>query len=150
MAELRHELSWSASRSRSFGECRRAYFYLYYGSWRGWERDAPGPVRRAYLLKRRAATQRREASAQAGAELAEEIHAALAGATVLSRRLAPQDRRLTGHTGEMVLNGTYLVDASGVAAFKDLVARLASEHPLVRLEVGGPWPPYTFASLDPQ
>ncbi|MCI0586871.1 MAG: PD-(D/E)XK nuclease family protein [Planctomycetes bacterium] len=51
MAELRHELSWSASRSRSFGECRRAYFYLYYGSWRGWERDAPGPVRRAYLLK---------------------------------------------------------------------------------------------------
>lgn len=105
---------------------------------------------RAYLLKRRAATQRREASAQAGAELAEEIHAALAGGTVLSRRLAPQDRRLTGHTGEMVLNGTYLVDASGVAAFKDLVARLASEHPRVRLEVGGPWPPYTFASLDPQ
>jgi glycerol kinase len=44
---------------------------------------------RAYLLKRRAATQRREASAQAGAELAEEIHAALAGGTVPSR-LAPQ------------------------------------------------------------
>ncbi|HET6204863.1 MAG TPA: PD-(D/E)XK nuclease family protein [Planctomycetota bacterium] len=51
MAELRHELSWSASRSRAFEECRRAYFYLYYGSWRGWERDAPPPVRRAYILK---------------------------------------------------------------------------------------------------
>jgi hypothetical protein len=103
---------------------------------------------RAYLLKRRAATQRREQAAQAAADVAEEIHAELAGSCIASRRLAAQDRRLSGHTGEMVLNGTYLVDQSQTAEFKEAVDRLAARHAHVRLEVGGPWPPYSFASLD--
>lgn len=51
MAEIRHELSWSTSRRRTFEECRRAYFWQYYGAWRGWEKEATPPARRAYLLK---------------------------------------------------------------------------------------------------
>lgn len=103
---------------------------------------------KAYLLKRRAATQRREVLAHQGAEVAEAIHASLEAEVVAGRRLAPQDRRLTGHTGEMVLNGAYLVDHERAGAFKDLVERTTAEHPGVRVEVGGPWPPYSFASLD--
>ncbi len=47
-----HELSWSASRQRTFEECRRRYFWDYYGSWRGWERNASASRRTAYLLKK--------------------------------------------------------------------------------------------------
>ena len=48
----------------------------------------------------------------------------------------------------MILNGTYLVDQSQVAEFRETVERLASLDDHIRLEVGGPWPPYSFASLD--
>jgi hypothetical protein len=103
---------------------------------------------KAYLLKRRAATQRREQAAQAAAEVADEIHAGLETVCVAGRRLAAQDKRLSGHSGEMVLNGTYLVDQSQVPRFKHAVERHAAQHEQVRIEVGGPWPPYSFASLD--
>ncbi len=49
---IRHELSWSASRSATFDVCRRRYYLHYYGSWRGWERNASGDQRRAWLLKK--------------------------------------------------------------------------------------------------
>ena len=105
---------------------------------------------KAYLLKRRAATQRREAAAQQDAETAEQLHAELQGSAVAGRRLAPQDRRLTGHVGEMILNGTYLVDRGEVEAFKSAVDRLAGLHEHLRVELAGPWPPYSFASLEGQ
>jgi len=47
-----HELSWSVSRSGTFAECRRRYYYDYYLSWRGWGRDADPARQRAYLLKK--------------------------------------------------------------------------------------------------
>lgn len=40
------------SREGTFRACRRRYYYDYYLSWRGWERDAPEARRRAYLLKK--------------------------------------------------------------------------------------------------
>ena len=61
---------------------------------------------RAYLMQRRAATQRREQTAQEDARIAEELHAELAGLATVSQRLAPQDPKLSGYTGVMVLNGT--------------------------------------------
>jgi non-ribosomal peptide synthetase component F len=103
---------------------------------------------KAYLLKRRAATQQREARAQADAELATRMHETLARAAVAGRRLAPQDRRLTHHVGEMILNGTYLLERDQVAAFKQTVEGLGGDHAHVRVELAGPWPPYSFASLD--
>jgi hypothetical protein len=109
--------------------------------------DGPG-AGRAYLLKRRAATQRREDAARADAEIGATIHDRLREASVASRRLAAQDRRLSQHRGEMVLNGAYLVDGEGVDAFTSLVDELGGRHEHVRVEVGGPWPPYSFASLE--
>jgi hypothetical protein len=46
------EFSWSRSRHDALSVCARRYFYRYYGSWRGWEDDAPAEARRAYLLKK--------------------------------------------------------------------------------------------------
>jgi hypothetical protein len=52
MAELTNDFTWSKSRHEKFRECRRAYFYQYYGSWGGWE-GAPGSaVRELYVLKK--------------------------------------------------------------------------------------------------
>lgn len=104
----------------------------------------------AYLLRRRTEAQRRESTAQADAEAAQAIHDLLSNHAVAGRQLRPQDRQLTGHTGEMILNGTYLVDQGRVDEFLDTVAALRSEHPGVRVEHGGPWPPYSFATLEPE
>ncbi len=52
MAELQNEFSWSKSRHERFAECRRAYFYAYYGSWGGWEAEPGSTVRELYVLKK--------------------------------------------------------------------------------------------------
>jgi hypothetical protein len=49
----------------------------------------------------------------------------------------------------MVLNGAYLVDDVRAADFEELVVQLRADHPGVRLEVTGPWPPYSFAAEEP-
>jgi PD-(D/E)XK nuclease superfamily protein len=51
MAELANAFSWSRSRGVMFEECRRRYFYHYYGAWGGWDAAAPAEVRRLYVLK---------------------------------------------------------------------------------------------------
>lgn len=51
MAKLRNELVWSTSRGRTFADCRRRYYYNYYGSWGGWERGADERTREIYALK---------------------------------------------------------------------------------------------------
>ena len=78
----------------------------------------------------------------------EKIHEALSSRSVASRRLPPQDPRLTGHEGTMVLNAAYLVDAGDEAAFTAEVQALRDAHPGLVLDQGGPWPPYSFAMLE--
>jgi hypothetical protein len=49
--DLPNLFSWSYSRDALYRHCPRAYYYHYYGSWNGWDRGSPAPVRRLYLLK---------------------------------------------------------------------------------------------------
>ncbi len=51
MAELTNDFSWSRSRDNTFQECKRRYFYHYYGAWGGWDAAASEEVRRLYILK---------------------------------------------------------------------------------------------------
>jgi hypothetical protein len=51
MGELKNLFSWSFTRHKNFAECRRRYYYLHYGSWNGWNNDAPDEARLAYRLK---------------------------------------------------------------------------------------------------
>ncbi|HEY7539665.1 MAG TPA: PD-(D/E)XK nuclease family protein, partial [Methylomirabilota bacterium] len=57
MADLANEFSWSRSRDNTFQECRRRYFYHYYGAWGGWDVAAPEEIRRLYILKQLASRQ---------------------------------------------------------------------------------------------
>ncbi|HEX7786523.1 MAG TPA: PD-(D/E)XK nuclease family protein [Methylomirabilota bacterium] len=57
MADLANEFSWSRTRDNAFQECRRRYYYQYYGAWGGWAADSDPLVRRLYILKQLATRQ---------------------------------------------------------------------------------------------
>lgn len=49
--DLVNEFSWSKSREATFSECKRRYWFQYYGSWGGWEAEADRRVKEIYVLK---------------------------------------------------------------------------------------------------
>ena len=52
MADFKNEFSWSYSRDNLFQECKREYYYNYYGSWGGWEKNKADEITRTlYVLK---------------------------------------------------------------------------------------------------
>jgi hypothetical protein len=51
MAVLVNAFSWSRSRDSVFQECRRRYYYQYYGAWGGWDVATDPVTRRLYVLK---------------------------------------------------------------------------------------------------
>jgi hypothetical protein len=102
----------------------------------------------AYLMRKREQAARRRAAGEDAAALAERVHDSIAGAAVASRRLQPQDSRLTGRPETMVLNAAYLVPESDHQAFVDVVAGVQEQEPGGIIEVGGPWPPYSFAVME--
>jgi hypothetical protein len=102
----------------------------------------------AYLRHRRAQLLARETGRQAALESAEAVHRALAARAEAAGRHRPQDRRLSGEPGSMLLNGAYLVEARLATGFAAAVTELAERHPTIRLKLTGPWPPYSFAVLE--
>jgi hypothetical protein len=52
-APFKNDFSWSASRADTFDYCLRKYYFSYYESWEGWERNAPERKKKAYFLKKR-------------------------------------------------------------------------------------------------
>jgi hypothetical protein len=102
----------------------------------------------AYLMRKREQAARRRSAGEDAAAMAERVHAALAEASVASRRLAPQDARLTGRTETMVMNGAYLVPEADHDPFLALVQKIDESEPAAIVEVGGPWPPYSFAVME--
>lgn len=113
------------------------------------EEEADAPTSGAEFLRRRKAQadDRGRRSDEVG-RVAEEVHAALAGVSVASRVLPPQDPQLTGLTGTMALNGAYLIELAEQEGFERQVGEARAAHPDVVVDVAGPWPPYSFAVLE--
>jgi hypothetical protein len=109
------------------------------------ESSRSGGAGAAYLRRRRAQLMAREESQQAASRDAALVHAELSSKAVAARRQPPQDRKLSGVDSVMVLNGAYLVDTSRTDEFADLVAALSRRHSAIRLQLTGPWPPYSFS-----
>lgn len=106
--------------------------------------SAAGPGA-SYLQRRRLERDAARQRGRAATERAETLHRALAGTASASRRYPPQDQRLAGHSGVMVLNAAYLVDPPGAAALRARIEELAAG---ARYELTGPWAPYSFAVLE--
>ena len=103
---------------------------------------------RDYLRRRRAQLGASEDAWQRAAATAERVDATLAGLAVDRRRRPPQRRQLSGAPGENVLNAAYLVDAGRTEEFAALARCLDAGAPGTRIELTGPWAPYSFALPD--
>jgi hypothetical protein len=99
----------------------------------------------AYLRRRRDQLAAQKNARQAALASAEMIHAELSRYAAQSRLHPPQAPQLTGNKAPMILNAAYLLDSARREDFAAAVTALAGRHPGVRLELTGPWPPYSFA-----
>jgi hypothetical protein len=100
----------------------------------------------SYLMRRRAERDRTARGLQDAVDAAEAVHREISAVAVASRRHPPQDPRLSGKREEMVLNAAYLVDEAGATALMRLVEDRAVQG--VRLELTGPWAPYSFTTVE--
>jgi hypothetical protein len=101
-----------------------------------------------YLQRKREQAAKRRSAGEHSLQTAEEINQALKTSVTAARLLPPQDPRLTGRADTMILNAAYLVPSEDGEGFRNLVERLAELHPALDIELKGPWPPYSFATLD--
>ncbi|GAB2819932.1 GvpL/GvpF family gas vesicle protein [Actinoallomurus bryophytorum] len=100
----------------------------------------------SYLRRRSAQRHTEEEARQEILLLAERIDDELCALAADRRLHRPQDPQLSGERGWMVLNAAYLVDNERAEAFRAAVTSLAGERPEIRLQLTGPWAPYSFAT----
>jgi hypothetical protein len=102
----------------------------------------------AYLKRRRGEISARRESSRTAASSARAVHIELSGHAAQARLYPPQAPALSGTKAPMLLNAGYLLDAGGAPGFSSAVAEAAAAHPDLRLDLTGPWPPYSFADQE--
>ncbi|WP_327111764.1 GvpL/GvpF family gas vesicle protein [Streptomyces sp. NBC_01341] len=105
-------------------------------------RPAPG-AGLAYLERKRGVQAQREQRHEESLRLAESVDAAFHGVATAGRRLRLHAPELTESGRVQVLNATYLVEEHRFAELHRL-ARALREATGARIEVSGPWVPYSF------
>jgi Gas vesicle synthesis protein GvpL/GvpF len=100
---------------------------------------------RAYLRQRLRERHSQDTALQQGTDLAERLDADLSRHAEERRLHRPQDPRLSRRDGVNVLNASYLVTAGDAHAFAERARALGAEDERVRVELTGPWAPYSFA-----
>jgi len=112
-------------------------------------RAAAGPAAAgagaAYLQRRRSELSAHKDARRSALLSAQQVHAELSRLAAENRMHAPQAPQLTGIREPMILNAAYLLDDGQGDDFAAAVSALAERYPGVRLELTGPWPPYSFA-----
>jgi hypothetical protein len=107
-----------------------------------------GPISRgaAYMERRRREARARENAEEIADGWAQAIHERLARCAAEALLNPLQRRELSGHDGEMLLNGVYLVEDEEVERLRELASELGEEYRERRVEVQltGPWPAYNF------
>jgi hypothetical protein len=103
-----------------------------------------------YLARKRNAREEAAAVADAATGAAGAVHDRLAELATEAMLDRPQDRRLSGHDGEMVLNASYLVPDERAdvfrAAVEELAERYEPEH--LHFQLAGPWPAHHFSTTE--
>ncbi|MFF4488948.1 GvpL/GvpF family gas vesicle protein [Streptomyces sp. NPDC001544] len=110
------------------------------------ESPSPKPASgRDYLRQRRAQTRSHEDMWQKAEAFADRLHRELSEKAENSRLHAPQNPELSGASGRNVLNAAYLVPRAHSEEFVEMVDSAKDETPGLRVELTGPWAPYSFA-----
>ena len=104
---------------------------------------------RDYLRQRLSARRGQERNWERATEFSRRLHDELSRYAEDVRLHRPQDARLSAAPGRNILNAAYLVTRERCAEFADRVRRLGgAEEAGVRVELTGPWAPYSFAQTD--
>ncbi|WP_329281300.1 GvpL/GvpF family gas vesicle protein [Streptomyces sp. NBC_01451] len=107
---------------------------------------------RDYLRARRTSRDGHDLVLRAAADLGSRVDRTLMEANLATdvRHHRPQPATLSAKPGENVVNAAYLVPRQHARSFRDRVELLAAGTDGVRLEITGPWAPYSFASPPPE
>ncbi|MGH3314327.1 MAG: GvpL/GvpF family gas vesicle protein [Streptomyces sp.] len=101
---------------------------------------------RAYLQQRRKQRSRHRDTYRAAGAVTERITALAGGLATARVAHRPQQGELAFGPGENTANDAYLVPAERSEEFRAAIAGLAEDVPGVRVELTGPWAPYSFAT----
>jgi hypothetical protein len=101
----------------------------------------------AYLARKQLDRAVHEEADRIVGEAVRECHARLEEWAAASEVLPPQRKEVSGHEGDMVFNGAYLVDDERIQSFEKVIGELEAAYGNLGLEVQltGPWPAYHFA-----
>lgn len=100
----------------------------------------------AYLARVRGRERDRQARQDAVLRVTEDVHRVAAGFAAAAVRRRPHGAAVTGEGRPQVLNAAFLVDDGKAAAMAAAVRALAGTRAGldVRIDVSGPWAPYSF------
>ncbi|KPC60821.1 GvpL/GvpF family gas vesicle protein [Streptomyces chattanoogensis] len=101
---------------------------------------------RAYLSRRRAQRHARDDAYRDAERAARRVEDAARAHAVDRVQHRPQQGELARGPGENVVNDAYLVPREHAESFHADVLRAAEGIPGVRIEITGPWAPYSFAT----
>jgi hypothetical protein len=104
---------------------------------------------RAYLQQVSRRHRGRDEAWRNAAAAAERIDTTLRAHAADSSHHRPQSAHLTGAAGHNILNAAYLVPTDRFAGFAALARRAAEPEPALRVEITGPWAPYSFTDCGP-
>ncbi|MET9961394.1 GvpL/GvpF family gas vesicle protein [Streptomyces sp. NPDC006326] len=105
-----------------------------------------GSAGRDYLRRRLKDRRARESAGEEAARICEDIHRVLSGHASAAVLHPPQQPQLSGAPGRNVLNAAYLVPVHARRSFTEAVPSPRMLPRGLRLEVTGPWVPYSFAA----
>jgi hypothetical protein len=116
------------------------------GGIRNVDTGAGDPSGAAYMERKRTERERRQQAIDQAEEAAAEVHERLSALAADDALIPLQRPEASGHAGDMILNGVYLVADEDATAFHEEVQSLQSELATqdVELVPSGPWPAYNF------
>ena len=108
--------------------------------------DGSGSPGRAYLQRRRAQRNTRQNAHRAAQDVAARVGEAAASLSADQVAHRPQQGEPAAGSGENIANFAYLVARSDTETFRSAIDEAAHGAGGVRVEVTGPWAPYSFAA----
>lgn len=107
--------------------------------------ESAGGPGTAYLTRKRHQRDRSRRADHIREEHARRLHEMLTAHAVASTVYPPQHPRLSGCAEPMALNAAYLVGTADAEGLR--VAAAEFDSPYLRIELTGPWAPYSFAEV---